>query len=313
MDDEVAKDEVNSSEIDENVEEPVPQSHWFRDLHVTSPTTGWMQKNNNSLAVYVERELDTLVVSFDNLQDAGNRKISRGTWGYSFFTKFGYSHLGISTSRGNWFRDQTTIDLLENLKEQGFFDKFKNVAFTGTSMGGFAALAFSQIVPNSNVVVFSPQTSLDTKKVPWETRFRVGRSADWSLPYSDGTQGLEAAKNVYIVYDPIFSLDRKQIQRIPKLPNVHELWLPGCGHKTAVVLRRLDALNYVQKNGIEGKIDAEMFRNMARRRRYIVMYKKGMLQRLEQRQDSEIGKTFGNAFLHRRRKHMRWLKRQAAK
>lgn len=313
MDDEITEDVANSDDSEEVIEETLPLEHWYRDLHVTAPSMGWMQKNETSLAVYVERKLDTLVISFDNLMDAGNRKISRGTWGYSFFTKFGYSHLGFSTSQANWFRDQEVIDLLENLKAQGFFKKFQNVAFTGTSMGGFAALAFSQIVPGSNVIVFSPQTSLDTKLVPWETRFKVGQRADWALPYSDGAKGLEAAKNVYIVYDPIFSLDKKQMDRIPELPNLHRLKLPGCGHKTAVALRRLDLLKYVQEKGIEGNIDVGLFRKLARRRRYIVMYKKSMLQRLKERKGAEIGKTFGDVFRDRRRKHVRSEKRNATK
>lgn len=285
---------------------------WLDELHPSTRTNGWYQKYTQCSLLYVERNLDVLVVSFDNLLDAGNNSPDRAPWGYKFFAKFGYSNLGIMVGSANWFRDQKLIDILEGLRDQGFFKKFKKVAFVGTSMGGFAAMVFSRLVPGCNVVAYSPQTSLDKKLVPWETRFLQGQNQNWNLAYSDAAIGLETANLVSIVYDPLNHLDNMQVKRVPHLPNIQHLLLPGCGHKTAVALKRLNSLASVQQTGIEGTLNAEDFRVIAKERRHIILYKTIMIGYLSLRKRSQIGKGFGDAFKGRRRKHLRNLQRMEA-
>ena len=45
-----------------------------------------------------------------------------------------------------WYRDETVHDFFDRLRDQGFFRQFDRVVFYGTSMGGYAACAFSLAV-----------------------------------------------------------------------------------------------------------------------------------------------------------------------
>ena len=279
------------------------ESHWLREMHYTSTRgQGFYWKGKFFAATFLARDSEICVISFDNLQEVSTSDLSRATWGYAFFKKLGWSHLGFSSNQGNWFRDQDCINYIEMLIRQGFFKPFSQIILTGTSMGGFAALAFARLFPGCNVVAFSPQTTLDKRLVPWEERFLVGQSANWDLPYSDATQGLENANKVYVIYDNLFAPDRKQIARLPDAPNIFRLKLPGVGHKTVVALRRMELLKHVQQNASLGLLTKDEWTALARSRRNIFMYRQGMTELLKSKGRGDLATRFAQTFKARRRR-----------
>ncbi|MDE0967958.1 MAG: hypothetical protein OSA51_00960 [Octadecabacter sp.] len=60
----------------------------------------------------------------------------------------------------NWFRTPKLFDEISQLSDNRFFSKFLTVIFSATSMGAYAACAFSALVPGSTVIAFSPQATL---------------------------------------------------------------------------------------------------------------------------------------------------------
>ena len=224
---------------------------WYKDIFPQGEFDGFYRKLGNHAVNYIERDPNQLVITFDNLAEAGGRHYARDAWATKFIGDNGWSHLGIFAGGPTWFRDQRLIDYLSNLKAEGLFRHYANVALAGTSMGAFGALAFAHLAPGSTVVAFSPQTTLNQSIAPWDRRFWKGMKQDWSLPYSDVTQHLDQVGKIYAVYDPYIEQDRMHIERIQH-PNLVPLKAIGLGHKSARVLRRMDQLKPIMAGAIKG-------------------------------------------------------------
>lgn len=277
---------------------------WYLEICPAGPRNGFYQKTGMHSVMYVERDQTTLIVSFDNLAEAGGRHLAREPWAGKFVRDNGWSHLSVFAQGPTWFREQSLIDYLEHLRDSGFFARFSKVVFCGTSMGGFGALVFSSLAPGSTVIAFSPQTTLDTAIVPWETRFVKGRRQNWQLTRSDASLEIADAAMVHLVYDPFDGLDRKHTERLSG-DNVMDLRAIGCGHKSALVLRRMQQLKPVMDAAIRGTLTPMVFSRLIQKRKDIYLYKKTMVGYLNDRNRSELAEQFVAAFRSRRRKMKR--------
>jgi len=144
---------------------------WCKDIFPQGEFDGFYRKLVNHAVNYIERDPNQLVITFDNLAEACGRHYARDACATKFIGDNGWSHLGIFAGVTTWFRDQRLIDYLLNLKAEGLFRYYANVALAGTSMGAFGALAFAHLAPGSTVIAFSPQTTLDQSIAPWDRRF----------------------------------------------------------------------------------------------------------------------------------------------
>ncbi|MDA8747552.1 hypothetical protein N9M66_05005 [Litoreibacter sp.] len=282
------------------LDEDMPLPSWYREIYPAGERDGWFRKFGDYSCSFVERDRTQLVVSFDNLSQAGNEAYAREPWAQKFCEERGYSHLGVYAQTPTWFRDADLIDHLEQLRNDGFFKGFENVSFVGTSMGAFGALTFSSLAPGATVVAFSPQTTLDEAEVPWETRFAKGRAADWSLPYSDAATQTAGASKVYLVYDHFHAADRQHVDRLAGRNLVHLKGF-GIGHKSALVLNRMDALKKVMEEGIAGTLDPLEFYKSIRARKDIYLYRTTVEGYLKERGQDDRLLRFANAFKKRRR------------
>lgn len=184
---------------------------WYRDIYPNGNFQGFYHNLGDHMVNYVDRGSSQLLVTFDNLAEAGGRQFDRDAWAAKFISDNGWNHLGVMASGPTWFRDQDLIDFLEGLKSRGFFSEFQRVALAGASMGGFGAMTFASLSPGSIVIAFSPQITLDSEIVPWEKRFKNGRKQNWALPYSDAREGLQSAAKIFAIYDPFQVHDKQQI------------------------------------------------------------------------------------------------------
>ncbi|MEM7440883.1 MAG: hypothetical protein AAF393_14890 [Pseudomonadota bacterium] len=272
---------------------------WYRDIYPAGDHDGFYQKLGTHAAAFVERRDTQLVVSFDNLSDAGHPGYDKEAWAGAFCRYNSWSHLGIFTQEPSWFRSAQLVQFLEKLKADGFFERFANVTFCGTSMGAFASLAFCGLAPGCNVIAFSPQTTLIRDRVPWEDRFKKADLCDWTLPYSDAAETVDAAGKVYLIYDPFHVNDTKQVMRL-KGDNLIHLRGPGLGHRTALALSRLGTLKPVIGEGIFGTLSRTSFSELIRSRGRLLMYRENMLRYLEERDVTHRQAALEEAFRNRR-------------
>ena len=285
------------AEVDDLSSQP---PSWYREIYPGGSQTGFYHKLGDYAASFVDRGQNQLLITFDNLHNAGNKDFNREPWAQKFCADRGWSHLGIYAQASTWFRDQPLIEFLEGLKEQGFFRRFDAVSLAGTSMGGFAALAFAGLSPGSTVVAFSPQTTLDTNLVPWEHRFAKGRAADWSLKYSDAADHVSSAGKAYIVYDPFMENDKKHVERLSG-ENIVLLRGFGIGHKSALLLNRMGHLKTVMERGVSNELLPAEFYELMRSRKGIYMYRMNMEGYLTEKGKQTLIPQFRAAFIRRRK------------
>jgi len=265
---------------DQKLPEATPQ--WLGEMrsngpggnHISKPR-GFYVNFEKFAAVYVARGNNRLVVAFDNLSAVNDTSLNREAWGDKFYAENGWSSLGIISFDANWYRDDVLFDYLENLRDTGFFAQFKNVVFTGTSMGGYAAAAFCDLAPGSTVIAFSPQSTLSKALVPWEKRFNRGRKQDWSGRYTDAANHTSAAARVYLCYDPYMPGDKSHASRFTG-DNIVHLHSNYVGHKNVVFLRKVGILKDVTRQCINHKMTTAKFNALFRARRSLPWYYFGL-------------------------------------
>lgn len=284
---------------------------WYMEIFPAGPRDGFFQKLGDHSVAFVDRGAHQLVVTFDNLAEAGGKRYDREPWAAKFCADNGWSHLGIFAQPPSWFRDARLISYLEDLRDRGFFEGFERVAFCGTSMGGFGALTFCDLAPGATVMAFSPQSSLHADLVPWETRFSKGRRQDWSLPYSDATEHTKHASKAFIVFDPLHKSDRDHFYRF-RGDNIVGLHGIGLGHKSALVLRRMDRLKPVMKGAIEGSLTPLEFYKLIRARKDVYLYRQIMEEHMRARNREALALKFQTAFKRRRKAKRRAANAEAA-
>jgi len=280
---------------------------WYREIFPAGPNDGFFIKKGVHSLSFVDRGVHQLVVTFDNLSDAGNPRYDREPWAGKFCADNGWSHLGVYSQMSNWFRNQDLIDLLEKLKSDLFFKQFDRVAFCGTSMGGFGALTFSSLSPGATVMAFSPQVTLDRRLVPWEKRFVKGLNSDWSLAYSDAAEQIKSASRVYVAYDPFYVADKIHFERLHG-DNLVPLKGFGLGHKSALVLRKMNVLKPIMAGAIKGSLTQRQFYKLIRNRKDIYLYRQNIETYLTERNREQWIPMFSKAFKTRRRAKMAAVK-----
>lgn len=214
----------------------------------------------------------TLVVSFEAFGTRDERPNNKRLgWGQKFLADEGYSTLCVKPKLVNWYRCADLHLFFRSAEAAELFSRHAQVIFYGSSMGGYASLAFAAAVPGSIAIAYSPQTTLSSSLVPWEIRFRTGREADWSGDFSDAAASIQLLKRAYVSYDPFNRLDCLHVDRLVG-DNVMKLRAPGCGHNLPAAFLEMRILKGVFRAAAEDVLDPLLFAQMLRRRRNIGRY-----------------------------------------
>ena len=202
------------------------------------------------------------MVTFDNMKSR-DAPAPAYPWAFGLVDEAGYSHLGVMMNRRNdWFRQPDLDAYMKRLQGEGFFAGFRRVIFYGSSMGGYGALAFAPLAPGATVVAFVPQTSLDPRVVPFETRYRPGFArGQWAIGgFSDGANGARSAERIVVFADPWHPQDRAHVERLPQDTLV---WAqcPWTGHDAARVMKHMGLLKPAVLAAWDGTLTEEGFRS----------------------------------------------------
>lgn len=294
MADELSKEQLKPEHPDRKtgyeriLTDPAPP--WFVELYPGGDGAGFLQKLERHSVLFHQRSAAKLVVSFDNIANANDLSFAREPWGWKFFRDEGWSHMGVFARTKAWYRDPEIISYFQNCAAEGFFEQFDHVVFAGASMGGFGALTFSELVPGAHVIAFNPQTTLDERLVPWETRYRFGQVQDWDLPLGDAARTVKKAGKAYVFYDPFFDLDRQQVTRLQG-DNVLLLKTWFSNHFAAPMLRKLDILKPVMLKAMDGTLTADEFYRMMRARRRLPMVMRAIEAQAGERHPQLVGRA----------------------
>ncbi|USP40847.1 hypothetical protein [Acinetobacter sp. XS-4] len=182
-------------------------------------------------AIFLPGDSNTLVLSFGDL-------ITRAS-GLSInaeksLIKYQYNVIGIMPKQKSWFPQASMIELAKTISS--VLQGFKNIVGYGGSMGGYAAIKYSNLLNMNRVIAFVPQYSIDPDQVE-DRRYAEFFDAVANKEMQIQTQDVDAAREYVIVYDPYFSTDREHYLKIKELlPNLHTIHLPFTGHEALSVL-----------------------------------------------------------------------------
>ncbi len=251
---------------------------WSSIAATLAGADGFFRENRDHSFLFTPRSPDTLVVTFDNLDLAMEKRDDRRPWGYAFIEKQGWSMLGVMANGWTWYRDPWVSQQFDDLRDSGFFARFRRVVFYGASMGGYAAAAFVAACPGADVVAISPQSTLDKSVVPWETRYKTAWDRDFSGPYGDAATASHAAGRVTLLFDPYEPLDAGHAARFTG-ENVLKLRTPLFGHRLGSSLQQMGILSPVTIGALNGTLTEGDFYRLLRQRKTFARYQKELFKR----------------------------------
>jgi hypothetical protein len=214
-----------------------------------------------------------LVITFGNAgadsiikKETLNKQPNISPWGYDFIKKKNLNVISFaSIDSPNWYRSEIFHNWLQTNSD--YFKSFISRLGYGGSMGGFAVGCFQEIFDYNSVLLINPISTLSEEIVPWETRFsKYKEQYNFSINYNDKSTNL---KKGYIIYDPIFNLDKKHAKRYTKLTHIT---LPGVGHQVPVHLKNLNLLTTTLEEFLFKEINTYKFYRKSRARRYYHRY-----------------------------------------
>jgi hypothetical protein len=250
---------------------------WADIARTLAGTDGFYRENRYHSFLFMPRS-DTLVVTFDNLDIAMEKREDRRPWGFSFIEKQGWSMLGVMANGWTWYRDPWVWAQFDNLRDTGFFAQFKRVVFYGASMGGYAACAFVAACPGADVLAICPQSTLDKSIVPWETRYYTAWGRDYSGPYGDAAVVSGAARQITLLYDPYEPGDAAHAARFTG-PNVMKLRAPLMGHRLGSSLQQMGVLAPITLAALGGTLTELAFYRHLRARKTFRRYQTELFKR----------------------------------
>ncbi|WP_224501827.1 hypothetical protein [Celeribacter litoreus] len=226
---------------------------------------------------------DRLIVCFDNLNSVRATE-RREPFGFPLFVKEGWGVLGVMVKRMDWFQCPDLKERMVEIRDSGLFDAYETVGFYGSSMGGFGAMAFSPLAGEKGVVVaFAPQSTLRPRIVKFERRYTAAmRRGDWSGDYNDVANHLNEIGRAYIIFDPYVEEDRLHAARMTG-PTIEHLPVRSFTHKIPPMLKRMDILKTVAREGLSGQMSRRRFYHLIRARRTAAPYLVALIDRAHER------------------------------
>ena len=173
-----------------------------------------------------------------------------------------------------YYRDRNLLDALPGISSS--LRLFPQRLGYGCSAGAYAVSAFSNVLRLDKILLLCPISTRLREVATWDLeakRFLSSFDFDWEEPYADGAA---TESEGYVIYDPLFRLDRLHAERYTKLK---KLVLPGTGHLVPDRLHRLGMLSWTVDSFLTGEIPESEFYTRARGRKELRDYYAWMLSR----------------------------------
>ena len=220
-----------------------------------------------------------LLVTFGSVEEA-RRSPGALPRGLDHVTRNGWSVLAFLSRGDTWFRDVAVWRHIDRLTDDGFFEDFDRVLFTGAGPGGYAAAAFSVAAPGARVLAIQPYATLDPAIAGWDRRHLSQRRRDWTSRYGYAPAMLQGASRAWILRDPHQPLDAMHAALFHR-PNVTTLPCRHAGPRLDAILQETGALPRLLDLAMESTLDLESFAQRWRARRGNMAYLRLLMQSLE--------------------------------
>ncbi len=252
---------------------------WLKKLGKVTERDGYVESLGlRHAAVFIE-EKPTLLVTFETFQKINAQSAAAHPLGWDMHKALGWSHLCLVSDGETWFRDEAVYGYLDRLVDDGFFEDFEQVVFYGAGDCGYAAAAFSVVAPGAQVLLVSPQATLDPRITEWDTRFRQMRRTSFTDRYGYAPDMVEAAQHTFLLYDPEIEEDAMHASLFTR-PNITKFRMRHGGRDLESTLLRMNILQRILARVPNGKLDVVGLARLFRERRQDGAYQFTLLQRI---------------------------------
>jgi hypothetical protein len=258
----------------------LPLEDWLAEVSELVREGGGLTRMGPRHFAVLSEHSRTLLVTFESLQGIFALSPLAQPLGWDLTRRFGWSSLSFISHGETWFRDTAVYEHVDSLTDAGFFDRFDSVLFYGAGAGAHAAAAFSVAAPGARVLAIQPQASLSTEVAGWDQRFPQMRRAEFSGRYGYAPHMVEAAAQVWIVFDPLETEDCMHAALF-RAPHVTALRMRGMGASLQSDLAQMQVLPDLIAQAAAGTLTRASFARANRARRKHLPYLNRLLRQLE--------------------------------
>lgn len=254
---------------------------WLSKLREIGESHGFYSSlGRDHAAVFVEESHDVLFVAFETLFGIRSANETGMPMAFDICGRRGWSHLSLIAEKQDWFRSRHVWNYIDRLVDYGFFEDFDKVVFYGAGLCGYAAAAFSVAAPGSSVILVSPQATLERSRTEWDSRFPNARRLDFTSRYGYAPEMVEAADQVFVIYDPD-EIEDAMHASLFRGPNVHRhRYRRGSAGAIDADLRGLGLVAAMAEAATRGRLTPASLAAQLRNRRYHVPYLRALLARV---------------------------------
>ena len=194
-----------------------------------------------------------VVVTFSSYADEPG--IAHPGFGEAFLHGHGVNAIHLVCASNRWFQYTDMPAALAAVRAALPADA--ELVTYGLSMGGFAAINFSEDLSARRVVAISPQFSVDPRKMPHETRWLADTNG-LEFPHDRIDQLRGAVPEVFVLYDDRH-IDRLHVDRIRQTARVQDVVVPFAGHSVISFLAETGLLSDLVLELLHGRFSRTAF------------------------------------------------------
>ena len=189
-------------------------------------------------AIFLRGSSDELIFSFGDLI---TRAKGLSINAEKSLLKHDFNVIGIMPKQKSWFPESSMRQMFAEIED--LIAPFKTRIGYGGSMGGYAAIKYSNLLDLKRVVALVPQYSINPDDVE-DPRYNMFFHAELNTNMQIQPQDVSAEREYIVVYDPYCPEDRAQYVKLEQvLPHIHTLNLPFTGHDAIAVLASSELLH----------------------------------------------------------------------
>ena len=189
-------------------------------------------------AIFLRGSSDELIFSFGDLI---TRAKGLSINAEKSLLKHDFNVIGIMPKQKSWFPESSMRQMFADIED--LIAPFKTRIGYGGSMGGYAAIKYSNLLDLKRVVALVPQYSINPDDVE-DPRYNMFFHAELNANMQIQPQDVSAEREYIVVYDPYCPEDRAQYVKLEQvLPHIHTLNLPFTGHDAIAVLASSELLH----------------------------------------------------------------------
>lgn len=267
-------------------------SLWRNTLREHGHIHGYHRQLDSRHGALFTEDDETLLVSFE--EAGAMRRSSTGLpAALDVAGREGWSQLCLFSEGDTFFRSECVYSFIDDLIDDGFFDRFDRVVFTGAGSCGYAAAAYSVAAPGATVVLLRPLATLDPGRTEWDRRYRRLRRTDFRDRYGYAPDMLDAAGEAFVIYDPDVLEDAVHASLFARA-EVSLLRCRWLGPALEKELAEMGVLSSVLEAAGKGVLDPARFFDLYRKRQEYRPYLRRILNRLHSQDRTGLCRHWAN-------------------